>query len=54
MFEGNRFFPETGMPILNRARRIVILDVWLPDPFGVPTVIEKSFTAGSRFVDRLG
>ena len=43
MLEGNRFFPDTGMPILKSARRIVVLAVELPEPFTVPTVIEKSF-----------
>jgi len=31
------------MPILKSARRIVVLAVELPEPFTVPTVIEKSF-----------
>jgi hypothetical protein len=44
MFEGKRFFPETGMPILKMARRIVVFAVELPEPFLVPTIIEKSFT----------
>jgi hypothetical protein len=42
MFDGNIFLPVTGMPILKRARKIVRFDVWLPEPFAVPTVIEKS------------
>src|SRR3970040_451337 len=45
ILEGNRFFPETGMPILNRARNRVRLEVWLPEPFIVATVMAKSFTA---------
>jgi hypothetical protein len=44
MFEGNKFLPETGMPILKMDRRMVLLAVELPEPFFVPTVIEKSFT----------
>jgi hypothetical protein len=44
MFDGNRFFPETGIPILNSARTSVELDVWLPDPLTVATVKVKSFT----------
>ena len=44
MLEGNRFFPETGMPILNSARTSVELDVWLPDPLTVATVMVKSLT----------
>ena len=43
MFDGKRFFPETGMPILKIARRMVLLAVELPEPFFVPTMIEKSF-----------
>jgi hypothetical protein len=42
MLDGNRFFPETGMPILNRERKMVVFAVWLPEPFTVPTVMEKS------------
>src|SRR3972149_4982501 len=44
MLEGNRFLPDTGMPILKIERRMVLLAVELPEPFLVPTVIEKSFT----------
>src|SRR5215216_6409594 len=44
MFDGNRFLPDTGMPILNSARKRVLLAVELPEPFLVPTMIEKSFT----------
>jgi hypothetical protein len=44
MFEGNRFLPDTGMPILKIARKMVLLAVELPEPFLVPTMIEKSFT----------
>src|SRR5512146_618218 len=44
MLEGKRFLPDTGMPILKTARRMVLLAVELPEPFLVPTVIEKSFT----------
>src|SRR5512134_482893 len=44
MLEGKRFLPETGMPILKIARRMVLLAVELPEPFFVPTMIEKSFT----------
>lgn len=44
MLEGKRFLPDTGMPILNMDRKMVLLAVELPEPFFVPTVIEKSFT----------
>src|SRR5574341_2561219 len=47
MLEGNRFLPLTGIPILNSARSMVALAVWLPEPFLVAIVIEKSFTIGS-------
>jgi hypothetical protein len=47
--DGKRFFPETGIPILNNALKMVRLEVWLPEPFIVPTVIEKLFTTGLRF-----
>src|SRR5512135_2109386 len=32
------------MPVLNRARKMVLLAVELPEPFLVPTIMEKSFT----------
>src|SRR2546428_826949 len=35
MFEGKRFFPETGTPIWNTARSSVVFAVWLPEPFTV-------------------
>jgi hypothetical protein len=41
MFEGNKFFPDTGIPILKRARSRVTLAVCEPDPFVVAMVIEK-------------
>ncbi len=44
ILEGKRFLPETGMPILKMARKMVLLAVELPEPLTVPTVIEKSFT----------
>src|SRR6266540_3234604 len=44
MFDGNRFLPETGIPILKIARKMVLLAVELPEPFLVPTIMEKSFT----------
>src|SRR5512135_1461327 len=50
MLEGKRFLPETGIPILNKARKMVVLAVELPDPLTVPTVIEKSFTTLSGMV----
>src|SRR3972149_3834013 len=44
MLDGNKFLPETGIPILNRARSRLRLEVWLPDPFIVATVMAKSLT----------
>ncbi len=44
MFDGNIFFPETGMPIRKSARIRVVFAVALPDPFTVLKVIQKSFT----------
>src|SRR5450432_1158982 len=44
MFEGNRFLPETGIPIWKIARIRMLFDDWLPDPLAVATWIEKSFT----------
>jgi len=35
MFDGNRFFPETGMPIWKIDRSSTRLAVWLPDPLTV-------------------
>jgi hypothetical protein len=42
MLDGKRFFPETGMPILNNALNNVTLAVCDPDPLTVAIVIEKS------------
>jgi hypothetical protein len=44
MFDGKRFFPETGIPIWKIERIRMLLDDMLPDPFAVATWIEKSFT----------
>src|SRR5579859_1910169 len=46
MLEGKRFLPQTGMPILNRARKSELLAVWLPEPLTVATTIEKSLIPG--------
>ena len=42
MFDGNIFFPETGMPIWKMERIRTVLAVWLPDPFTVATWMLKS------------
>ena len=47
MFEGNRFLPETGMPIRKIERRSTRFAVWLPDPLTVATRMLKSFTTRS-------
>ena len=41
MFEGKRFFPETGTPIWKMARSSVVFAVWLPEPLTVATWIVK-------------
>src|SRR5262245_44649313 len=48
MFEGKRFFPDTGTPIWKIARRSVVLAVWLPEPLTVATWIEKSLCWGFK------
>jgi hypothetical protein len=42
ILDGNRFLPETGIPILNNARNNVTLAVCEPDPLTVAMVTEKS------------
>jgi hypothetical protein len=32
------------MPILNKARNMIVFAVWLPEPLTVAIVIEKSLT----------
>src|SRR6185436_14090584 len=46
MFEGNMFFPETGMPIWKMERIKTLLAVWLPEPFTVATCMLKSLITG--------
>ena len=48
MLEGNRFLPETGIPIWKMARMRMLFEDWLPDPLAVATWIEKSLTTGER------
>jgi hypothetical protein len=43
MFDGNRFLPETGTPILKRALKRVTFAVCEPEPLTVAIVIEKLF-----------
>jgi hypothetical protein len=54
MFEGNRFLPDTGIPIWKIDRIRIRLAVWLPDPFTVATWMLKSLTmrCGERPADR--
>src|SRR5690349_4375489 len=54
IFDGNRFLPLTGMPILKSARINVEFAVWLPDPFTVAATIEKSLTTSGRPVADAG
>ena len=48
MFEGNRFFPDTGTPIWNIERNSTRFAVWLPEPLTVATRILKSLTTRSE------
>jgi hypothetical protein len=45
MFDGKRFFPDTGMPIWKMARKSVLLAVWLPEPLTVATCTVNRFSA---------
>src|SRR5688572_23329536 len=53
MFEGKRFFPETGIPIWKRARSRVLLAVWLPDPLTVATWIVNRLSLGDKGSSRV-
>ena len=44
MLEGNKFFPLLGIPILNKDLNKTKFEVWLPEPLGVATCMEKSLT----------
>ena len=46
MFDGNRFLPDTGMPIWKIDRSRTRFAVWLPDPLTVATWMLKSLTTG--------
>src|SRR5579871_1854332 len=46
MLEGNRFFPETGMPIWKMLRNSTVLADCEPDPFTVATWMLKSLITG--------
>jgi hypothetical protein len=46
MFEGNIFFDEQGMPILNMALKRMLFDDALPEPFSVATQMFKSLIDG--------
>jgi hypothetical protein len=47
MFDGNMFFPLTGIPMLKIDRIRMRLADWLPVPFEVATVTTRSFTTGA-------
>src|SRR5205085_11388341 len=44
MFDGNRFLPDTGMPIWKMDRRSTRLAVWLPDRLTVAAWMLKWLT----------
>jgi hypothetical protein len=44
MFDGKRFFPETGIPMRKIDLIRTLLAVCEPDPFAVATCSEKSLT----------
>src|ERR687889_590823 len=44
IFDGNRFLPETGIPIWKMERSRTRFAVWLPDPLTVATWMLKSLT----------
>src|SRR6185295_13720843 len=46
MFDGKRFFPETGIPIWKMERIRMLFEDMDPEPFAVATWIEKSLTTG--------
>src|SRR5258705_13417169 len=48
MFEGKRFFPDTGTPIWNTARSSVVFAVWLPEPFTVAIWSVKLLSLGDK------
>src|SRR5215470_6946396 len=44
IFDGNRFFPETGTPIWKMLRSRTVLELCEPDPFTVATWMLMSLT----------
>src|SRR5687767_8852075 len=48
MFDGNMFFPLTGMPMLNSVRIKIRFADWLPVPLDVATVMTTSLTIGAE------
>ena len=46
MFDGKRFFPDTGTPDWKSDRSSTRLAVWLPEPLTVATWMLKSLTTG--------
>ena len=53
MFDGNRFFALTGMPMWNKAFTMVAFAVCEPEPLTVATLIVKSLITGLE-VELLG
>src|SRR6188768_526350 len=54
MFDGNRFFPDTGTPIWKMDRSSTKLAVWLPEPLTVATWMLKSLVTEEDAVVRSG
>ena len=52
MFDGNRFLPDTGMPIWKSDRMRIRLAVWLPEPLTVATWMLNSLTVRCAERDR--
>src|SRR5690242_1537394 len=46
MFDGKRFLPETGIPIMKMLRSSTLFDDCEPEPLTVATWMEKSLTIG--------
>ena len=44
MFDGNKFFPLTGIPMSNNVCRRMRFADWEPVPFAVAMLMVKSFT----------
>ena len=54
MFDGKRFFPDTGTPIWKMERSSTMLAVWLPEPLTVAIWMLKSLTTWERWAASAG